>query len=340
MADVNRQWLLASRPFGEIKDENFSFQESPIPKPGPGEVLVRNLYLSLDPAMRGWMNDADSYIEPVKIGDVMRGGTVGEVLESNVEGLSPGDKVMGLGGWQDYTVYKQPNLPRKLPAELGLPLTNFLSVLGITGLTAYFGLLDVADPKPGETVVVSTAAGAVGSVVGQIAKIKGCRVVGIAGADDKCKWIVDELGFDAAINYKTQDVAAELRKACPDKIDVYFDNVGGEILNTVLGMINVGARISICGAITVYNATKPQPGPSNYITLLTKRSKMQGFIVMDYADRFAEGLQQLGQWVLSGQIKFKEDVQEGLENAPRIIHRLFRGENTGKLIVHIADPKS
>lgn len=340
MADVNRQWLLAARPVGEIKDSDFEYKETTIPQASGGEVLVRNLYLSLDPAMRGWMNDTDSYIAPVQLGDVMRGGTIGEVISSNADDFAPGDKVMGMGGWQDYVVYGGANMPRKLPTELGLPLTNFLSILGITGLTAYFGLLDVADPQPGETVVVSTAAGAVGSVVGQIAKIKGCHVVGIAGADDKCKWIVDELGFDAAINYKTQDVGAELRKACPKKIDVYFDNVGGQMLNTVLGMINVGARISICGAISMYNATTPQPGPSNYITLLTKRSKMQGFIVMDYAARFGEGLQELGKWAMSGEIKFKEDVQDGLENAPQIIHRLFKGENTGKLIVHIADPTS
>ena len=334
-ATKNRRILLAARPVGNIKDSDFKYEEGEVPQVGEGQFLARNLYLSLDPAMRGWMNDADSYIEPVKLGDVMRGGTVAEVVESKHPDYQPGDKVFGMGGWQDYVLYGPKNLPTKLPADAPFPLTNFLSVLGITGLTAYFGLLDVADPQPGETVVVSTAAGAVGSVVGQIATIKGCRVVGIAGSDEKCKWIKDELGFDAAINYKTENLGKALRAACPNKIDVYFDNVGGEMLNTVLGMINPHARISICGAISMYNATTPQPGPSNYITLLTKRSKMQGFIVMDYAPRFQEAIMQLGQWVAQGKIKHREDIVEGLENAPKAIHKLFEGTNEGKLIVKV-----
>lgn len=335
-ATKNRRILLLARPVGNIKDSDFKYEEAEVPQLGEGQLLARNLYLSLDPAMRGWMNDADSYIEPVKLGDVMRGGTIAKVVESKHQDYQPGDKVFGMGGWQDYVLYGPKNLPTILPADLPFPLTNFLSVLGITGLTAYFGLLDVADPQPGETVVVSTAAGAVGSVVGQIAKIKGCRVVGIAGSDDKCKWIKDELGFDAAINYKTENLAKALRAACPNKIDVYFDNVGGEMLNTVLGMINPHARISICGAISMYNATTPQPGPSNYITLLTKRSKMQGFIVMDYAPRFQEAIMQLGQWIAQGKIKHREDIVEGLENAPKAIHKLFEGTNEGKLIVKVA----
>ncbi len=336
-AQLNRRILLASRPVGDIKDSNFKSESVPVPEAGPGQILVRNLYLSLDPAIRGWMNDADSYIEPIAVGGVMRGGTVGIVVASNAPDYSVGDHVFGMGGWQDFAVHGPEGMPNKLPEGTGLPWTNFLSVLGITGLTAYFGLLDIADPKPGETVVVSTAAGAVGSIVGQIAKIKGCRVVGIAGADDKCKWIVDDLGFDAAINYKTQDVAKELRKACPNKIDVYFDNVGGDILNTVLGMINIHARISICGAITQYNATAPVPGPSNYLTLLTKRSTMQGFVVLDYQARFMEGIMQISQWLMQGKIKHREDIVDGLENAPKAMHKLFNGTNTGKLIVKIAD---
>jgi NADPH-dependent curcumin reductase len=287
--------------------------------------------------MRGWMNDSDSYIEPVQLGTPMRAGSVSEVIESKHPDYAPGDKLMGMGGWQDYTLYGPNDMPRVLPKGLLLPDTNFLSVLGITGLTAYFGLLDVADPQEGETVVVSAAAGAVGSIVGQIAKLKGCRVVGIAGTDEKCAWVVDELGFDACINYKTQNVATELHKACPNKIDVYFDNVGGSILNDVLGQINVGARLSICGAISQYNATELTPGPSNYITLLTKRSKMQGFIVTDFAARFPEAVQQLAQWVIEGKLKHKEDVVDGLENAPIAIHKLFKGTNTGKLIIKVED---
>jgi len=323
-SERNRQILLAARPVGDIKDSDFKYQEGDIPEPGPGQILIRNLYLSLDPAMRGWMREGDSYIEPVKLGDIMRGSTIGKVIKSNSPDFAVGDYTFGMGGWQDYTVADPKGMFRKIPSDLGLPLTNFLSVLGVTGLTAYFGLLDVGQPKEGETVVVSTAAGAVGSIVCQIARLKGCRVVGIAGSDEKCKWVVDELGCEAAINYKTQDVDAELRKACPNKIDVYFDNVGGDILNAVLGQINVHARVVICGAISQYNATEPQPGPANYITLLTKRSRMEGFIVLDFADRFMEGVMQLGQWLAEGKLKHREDVVEGLENAPKAIHKLLK----------------
>ncbi len=333
---VNRQILLAARPVGNIKDSDFKYQEGAVPEPGDGQALVRNRFLSLDPAMRGWMREGDSYIEPIRLGDVMRAGTVGEVVKSNSPEYSVGDKVFGMGGWQDYYVISPKSGARVLPADVPFPLTSFLSVLGITGLTAYFGLLDVGKPKAEETVVVSTAAGAVGSIVCQIAKIKGCRVVGIAGSDEKCAWIKDELGVDAAINYKTQDVAAELRKACPKKIDVYFDNVGGEILNTVLGMINVHARVVICGAITQYNATQAVPGPSNYITLLTKRSRMEGFVIIDYMDRAMEAIMQLGQWLAEGKLKHREHIVEGLENAPKAIQHLFNGTNQGKLIVKIA----
>lgn len=333
---VNRQWLLAARPVGEIKDSDFEFKEAAAPQVGEGQILVRNLYLSLDPAMRGWMNDTDSYIAPVQLGDVMRGGTIGEVVKSRNADIPEGAKVFGMGGWQDYYVAGPESLPNMIPDGVPLPLTNFLSVLGITGLTAYFGLLDIGQPKEGETLVVSTAAGAVGSIVVQIGKIKGCRVVGIAGTDEKCAWVKDELGADAVINYKTQDVSKALREACPNKINVYFDNVGGDILNAVLAQIDVGSRIAICGAISMYNATEPPPGPSNYITLLTKRSRMEGFIVMDFASRFPEGIAQLSQWVTEGKIKHKEDVVDGLENAPKAIHKLFEGTNKGKLIIKIA----
>jgi hypothetical protein len=330
--------LLNARPVGDIKDSDFKYQESAKPAIGNGQILARNLYLSLDPAMRGWMRDMESYIEPVKVGEVMRGGTIAEVVESKAPGYEKGDKVFGLGGWQDFVAYGPGGLPGKLPANVPLPLTNFLSVLGITGMTAYFGFLDVCEPKAGETLVVSTAAGAVGSIVCQLGKIKGCRVVGLAGADDKCAWVTGDLGADVCINYKTQDVAKELRKACPKGVDMYFDNVGGAILNTVLGMLNVGARVSICGAISQYNDVTPPPGPSNYLRLLTHRSKMQGFIVTDYMPRFPEAMQQMGQWIGQGKIKHREDVVEGLENAPKAILKLFNGSNEGKLIVHIADP--
>lgn len=308
-----------------------------MPRPGDGEALVRNLYLSLDPAMRGWMREGDSYIEPVKLGEVMRGATVGEVLESKHPGYRPGDKVLGMLGWQDYAVVGHGDgAPRKLP-DVPLPITAFLSVLGGTGLTAYFGLLDVGQPKEGDTVLVNAAAGAVGSVVGQIAKIHGCRAVGIAGSDEKCAWLTGELGFDAAINYKTQNLREALKETCPQKIDVFFDNVGGEQLDVTLAHIARGARVVICGAISTYNAEGAlPPGPSNYIYLLLRRARMEGFIVFDYASRFGEGGEQLGRWVSEGKLRYREHVVDGLENAPSAIHMLFDGRNRGKLIVKIA----
>ena len=337
MPDINRQFVLAARPVGEIKDSDFRYQETPLPALEDGQVLLRTLYLSLDPAMRGWMNAGkDSYVAPVEIGEVMRGGTIGEVVESRNPEFETGDKVWSIGGWQSYSVAGPKGLMMKVPAGLELPLTNFLSVLGMTGLTAYFGLLDIGKPVEGDTVVVSAAAGAVGSIVGQIAKIKGCRVIGIAGSEEKCRWIQEELGFDGAINYKTEHVAKKLRALCPDRINVYFDNVGGPILNDVLGYLAVHARIAICGAISQYNATELPPGPGNYITLLTKRSRMEGFIVTDFAPRFQEAITELAQWVLQGRLKHREDIVEGLENAPKAIHKLFDGSNDGKLIIKVS----
>jgi NADPH-dependent curcumin reductase CurA len=295
------------------------------------------LYLSLDPAMRGWIRETKSYIEPVPIGAVMRGATIAEVVESKAAEFAAGDKLIGMNVWAEYSVVRAEGL-RKLPANLPLPLTAFLSVLGGTGLTAYFGLLDVGRPTPGETVVVSTAAGAVGSAVGQIAKLKGCRAVGIAGSDEKCRWIEGELGFDKAINYKTEKLAPALAAACPQGIDVYFDNVGGEQLEAALSLINLKARVVICGAISQYNNVEPAPGPRNYLTLLFKRARMEGFILFDYAPRFMEGVMQLGHWVLEGKLKYREDIVEGLENAPRALRKLFDGTNQGKLIVQIAAP--
>ncbi len=334
----NRQILLKSRPKGRLQPSDFESREVDVPEVGDGQALVKNLYLSLDPAMRGWVREGESYIEPVAVGGVMRGGTVGVVLESKNPKLAPGDKVMGMNGWQEYALIGgNENMSRKLP-EMSLPLTNFLSVLGATGMTAYFGLLDVGEPKEGETVLVSTAAGAVGSIVGQIAKIKGCRVVGITGSDEKCRWITEELGYDAAINYKTEKLDEAIKKTCPKKVDVYFDNVGGDQLDAALLNLNKHARVVICGAISVYNAKGDlPPGPSNYLALLIKSARMQGFVVLDYLDRFMEGGMQLAQWIMEGKIKHREHVVDGLENAPTAINMLFDGSNNGKLIVKIAD---
>ena len=332
MSETNTQVLLKARPEGLPKASDFQIVESPMPSPEEGEVLVRNVYLSLDPAMRGWMTDRKSYVPPVALGAVMRGLTVGEVVESKHEGFAPGDLVSGLIGWQAYGV-SDPKELDKLPP--GTPLDVALGPLGMTGLTAYFGLLDVGEPKEGETVVVSAAAGAVGSIVGQIARIKGCRVVGFAGTDDKCQWLTNELGFDAAINYKTADLGEELRRTCPKGIDVYFDNVGGEILNTVLRFINFRARVVICGAISQYNATEIVPGPSNYLSLLVNRARMEGFIIFDFQKRYAEAQAELAQWLAAGQLKYRLDIVDGLTNAPEALLRLFDGSNTGKLMVRV-----
>ncbi len=334
MADVNRQFLLKSRPVGRIRESDFEYREQPVPVPGAGQVLVRNIYLSLDPAMRGWMNAGQSYIPPVGIGDVMRGITVGRVAASNHPDFAEGDIASGLLGWQDYGVAEAKHLEK---VSHGLPMTASLSVLGLTGRTAYFGLLDVGKPEKGETVVVSGAAGAVGSVVGQIARLKGCRVVGIAGSRDKCAWLTGKLGFDAAVDYKTGDLERDLGEHCPNGVDVFYDNVGGETLDTVLRLINTGARIVICGAISAYNATEPVPGPYNLRMLLVKRARMEGFIIFDYRDRYAEATAQLAQWVEEGKIAYAEDVVDGLEQAPKVINRLFDGANTGKLIIRISD---
>lgn len=333
MNETNTQILLAARPEGLPKGSDFETKEQPVQEPADGEVLVRLIYLSLDPAMRGWMTDRKSYVAPIGIGEVMRGFGAGEVVSSRFPGISPGDRVAGLLGWQRYATVKGKDL-EKLPAEL--PLTLAMGPLGMTGLTAYFGLLDVGQPKEGETVLVSGAAGAVGSIVGQIARIKGCRAVGIAGSDAKCQWLTEELGFDAAFNYKTGVLSDEIRRTCPNGVDVYFDNVGGEILDTTLKHINRRARIVICGAISQYNATEVVPGPSNYMSLLVNRARMEGFLIFDYQKQFPAAQAELGQWIREGKIHSKSDVVEGLENAPRALLRLFDGSNTGKLLVKIS----
>ncbi|MBO0860522.1 MAG: NADP-dependent oxidoreductase [Chloracidobacterium sp.] len=331
---INHQLRLIARPVGLIKETDFQRTEEPIPELQEGQVLVRNLYLSLDPANRGWVREEGSYIPPIPLGSVMLGVVVGVVEESRNPNFQAGDNVQGFLGWQEYAVSDGAGL-NKLPDHPAIPLTAYLGLFGGIGLTAYFGLLDIADPKPGETLVVSAAAGAVGSIVGQIGKIKGCRVVGITGNDEKCKWIVDELGFDAAINYKTEDVRQGLKRTCSNGIDIYFDNVGGEILDAALAMINLRARISICGMISQYNATSPVPGPYNLINILTRRAKMQGFIVIDYLPHAQEAISELIRWYMEGKIKYRVDVVEGLEEAPRALNKLFDGSNQGKLIIKL-----
>jgi NADPH-dependent curcumin reductase CurA len=331
---INRQWRLAARPVGMFKDSDFQWTQESVPELQEGELLVHIEYLSLDPTNRGWANAVDTYLPAVKLGDVMRGGGVGVVEESRNANFEVGDHVSGLLGWQEYAISDGTGLA-KLPEIPGLPLTAHLGLFGFIGLTAYFGLLDVGQPKAGETLVVSAAAGAVGSLVGQIGKIVGCRVVGIAGSDEKCKWLTNDLGFDAAINYRKGNVLEALRRECPNGIDVGFENVGGEILDSVLALINLGARISLCGMISVYNATEPLPGPSNLFMLIIKRARIQGFLVSDYIGRAAEAMSALGRWYMEGKIKYRVDVVEGLEKAPQAVKKLFEGTNQGKLVVKI-----
>ncbi|HEU4978568.1 MAG TPA: NADP-dependent oxidoreductase [Solirubrobacteraceae bacterium] len=333
---MNRQWLLASRPQGMVSPENFEWREADVPEPGEGQALVRNLYLSLDPAMRGWMSDAPSYVPPVGIGEVMRGGCVARVERSNDPELAEGSLVAGMFGWQDYALTggEGPLRPSRIPD--GVEPALALGALGMTALTAYWGLAEIGKPQPGETVVVSAAAGATGSVVGQIAKIRGCRVIGIAGGPEKCALLTGELGFDGAIDYRSEKVAARLRELCPDGIDVYWDNVGGEILEAALANLAMHARIVICGAISQYNAETPPGGPRNYMNLLVKRSRMEGFLVFDYAARNGEALAELVPWVTEGKVRQPADVRDGLENAPAALLDLFEGRNSGKLMVRIA----
>jgi NADPH-dependent curcumin reductase CurA len=337
MAEINRQWLLAKRPVGMVSEANFEYRESPVPKPSEGEVLVRNLYLSFDPAMRGWMEDRESYLPPVAIGAPMRAGCIGQIVESKHAELKPGDLVQGMFGWQDYAVTSPTSAfpPSRVPA--GISPTLPLGPMGITGFTAYFGLLDLGEPKPGQTVVVSGAAGATGSVAAQIARIKGCRVIGIAGGPEKCQWLLDKARIDAAVDYKSEDVEARLRELCPDGIDVYFDNVGGRILEIALGLIAQNARVVLCGGISGYNEEKPSPGPNNLMNLIIQRGRMEGFIVLDYLHRAGEAIADLSQWILDGEIAYEEDIQEGLENAPQTFLRLFEGKNLGKQLLKIAE---
>ncbi|MGH2874383.1 MAG: NADP-dependent oxidoreductase [Solirubrobacteraceae bacterium] len=334
MSTINRQVRLAARPVGLPRPDDWAHTTEPVGDPVDGELLVAVRYLSLDPAMRGWMNDARSYMPPVGIGEVMRAGGAGEVVASRHPGFAVGDLVTGMTGAQEHALLRGEAAFKADPSLAPLPV--FLGTLGMPGLTAYFGLLEIGRPGPGDTVVISGAAGAVGGVAGQIAKLKDCRVIGIAGGPEKCRHVVEELGFDAAIDYKSRDVAAELRRHCPDGIDVYFDNVGGEILDAALVRLARGARVAICGAISQYNATGPMRGPSNYMSLLVNRASMTGFLVFDFAQRYPEAVRELAGWLADGRLRTFEDVASGGVAAfPEVLLRLFRGENTGKLVLEI-----
>ena len=333
MALTNHKFLLAARPVGMPKRSDWTYTEEPVAEPKEGELLVQVLYISLDPAMRIWINDVRSYMPPVGIGELMRALGVGRVTASRNPGFAVGDHVAGLFGVQEYALTNGQGVT-KVDAR-AIPLPKYLSVLGMPGMTGYFGLLDTGQPKPGETVVVSAAAGAVGSVVGQIAKIKSCRAVGIAGGAEKCRYLVDELGFDAAIDYKSEDVSKSLRKHCPEGIDLYFDNVGGAILDAALAQLRLRARIVICGAISQYNNTSPIAGPSNYLSLLMNRAAMKGTLVLDYVDRYAQAGAEMAGWMAAGKLKSREHIVEGFATFPETLLMLFKSENLGKLMLRV-----
>jgi NADPH:quinone reductase len=333
MDKTNREFLLVSRPKGMPTDDNFMLQTNRVPKVNDGEVLVQTIYLSVDPYMRGRMNGVKTYTSPFELNQVLTGGVVGRIIESKHDKFEVGDIIEGRLNWADYTVTSGKEI-RKVDHSLA-PISTALGVVGMPGLTAYFGLLDIGKPKGGETVVVSGAAGAVGTVVGQIAKIHGCRVVGIAGSDEKNTYLETELGFDATINYKTENVNEALKKKCPDGVDVYFDNVGGEISDTVMSLLNFQARIVICGIISEYNNTEPATGPRIQRYLLNRSALMKAYIVGDYYERFDEGYEQLGKWVSEGKLTYRENIVDGLENTPKAFMGLFRGENIGKQLVRV-----
>jgi len=343
MATVkNRRILLTRRPIGEPSEADFAFSEVELQEPQPSQMLLRTLWLSLDPYMRGRMSLRKSYAPPVEVGDVMVGGTVSEVVASNLDKFAPGDIVEGRTDWQEYALSDGTGI-RKVDPSLA-PISTALGVLGMPGMTAYFGLLNVGQPKPGETVVVSAAAGAVGAIVGQIAKIKGCRVIGIAGAPEKCEYTVKELGFDACISHREPDLSRQLEQACPQGIDIYFENVGGKVFEAILPLLNDFARVPVCGLIAHYNDTELPPGPNQVPlflrTILSRRMTVRGFVSSDFADQRPAFFNEMGSWVRDQEIKYREDIAEGLENAPRAFQKLFRGENFGKLLVHVAEPSA
>ncbi|MEM0985035.1 MAG: NADP-dependent oxidoreductase [Pseudomonadota bacterium] len=334
---MNSVWVLKKRPVGDVAEGDLELETRPMAPLEDGQVRVKTVYLSLDPTNRIWMSDMDAYLPPVQLGEGMRGGCIGVVTESRFAGLEPGAVVnTGLAEWALYNALPGQGLAA-LPQLPGVPLTAFMGPLGATGMTAYFGLMDIGKPKAGETVVVSAAAGAVGSMVGQIAKIHGCRVVGIAGSDDKCRWLTETAGFDAAINYKSEDVGAALDTHCPNGIDINFENVGGAIMDEVIARLNDFSRMPLCGLISTYNATEPVPGPYNFANLLMRRTLVKGYIIIDYYDRFPEGIQAMAGWLMEGKIKFETDVVQGLENAPASLERLFTGKNLGKLVVQVSE---
>ncbi len=335
----NHQVRLAARPVGLPTRNDWSFTTESVAEPAPGGVLIKTLALSLDPAMRGWMNEGKSYIPPVGLGEVMRAGGIGVVLASKNDAFAVGDQVSAGLGVQEYCSIAAADIKRnglfKIDTRLGTP-NQWLNVLGMPGMTGYFGLMDVGQPQPGETVVVSGAAGAVGQTVGQLARIKGCRAVGIAGGKAKCDWVVNELGFDACIDYKAPDLRDALKAACPKGVDIYFDNVGGDILDLVLARINRKARIIICGAISQYNNTTPVQGPKNYLSLLVNRARMEGIVVFDYTDRFPLAVAEMSGYLRDGRMKSREDVVTGLQTFPETLLKLFSGQNFGKLVLQVA----
>jgi NADPH-dependent curcumin reductase CurA len=333
---MNKQLLFVKRPEGEADASTWSLETNPIPEVKEGEVLIQQHYVSLDPAMRGWMNEGKSYIEPMEIGSVMRAGSVGQVIKANNHPeFEVGDFVVGYAGVQQYIATSGKGYYKVDPKLASLP--TYIGTLGMPGMTAYFGITEVGKVKEGDVVLVSGAAGAVGSIVGQVAKLKGCRVVGIAGGAEKCKYVVDELGFDACIDYKNEDVKERLKQECPKGLDIYFDNVGGEILDAALGRLRLNARIVICGAISQYNNKAKMRGPSNYLSLLVNRASMTGMVVFDYVDRYKEGAQILGGWMAQGKLKSREDVYEGIENFPETFTRLFSGDKKGKLVLKVIE---
>jgi NADPH-dependent curcumin reductase CurA len=335
MSDRNRRVVLAERPTGMIDERTTRLEDAEVPAPGPGEALARVRYISIDPTIRTWMDDAPGYLPPIEIDEVVRSGGVAEVLESNSERYSPGDLLFGMTGWQDYVIADE-GARALQPLPPGISPTAALGVFGVTGMTAYFGLTDVGAIKEGDVVVVSGAAGATGSTAGQIARIKGAaKVIGIAGGPQKCAWIVEELGFDEAIDYKAGDVGARLGEAAPGGIDLYFDNVGGPILDACLGQLALRGRVVLCGAISSYNARGGASGPSNYSMLIIRRGRMEGFIILDYFDRFPQAQAEMAGWLASGEIKSAEHIVEGLEHAPDALNLLFTGGNTGKVIVKV-----
>lgn len=334
---INRQLYLHQRPSGVPGQEHIRLREVPVPRVESGEVLLENIYLSMDPAIRGWMSEKVSYTAPLALGETIRGSTLGKVVDSGHPDFCVGDYAVGIAcnGWEDYTLADATQI-YKVDAEIDFPLSHYLSIYSAVGLTPYFGMLDVGRPRPGDTVLISAAAGTVGSLAGQIARIAGCKVVGIAGSDEKCRWLVDELGFDGAINYRSNlDLTAAIAAACPNGVDIFFDNVGGAILDAALMNLNNFARVVFCGAIAQYNTEAPVPGPYNYWQILARNVTVQGFLALNYRDRFPEAIQKIEAWIAAGDLVFHEDVVEGLENTVSVFSRLFSGQHKGKLLVKI-----